>query len=325
MKQKFTRKLFSITTAITIVSLSLFSFCANKTYADDVPTHTLTIENETMNNKSGEFTYKIKILGWNTLFEDKISSFYRGSDDEICGAYLENENDINSTKIEELGEEYFGYGFYLRIFEDGQLSYPRHFEYFYDRFVDGSGEYLIYPDYIGSNTSYLEPCWNFNETTERLSVQVYNHLDLSPYGGIYVPNEEEKSPEEDYYIFTLSSNESKTIPVPEGYDYSIEQLTQDGWELVSINDDKTAINVSGVMGSENITYTFLNRKTTIDPTDPTPPENPTNPENPTPDITVPNTGKTSAEFSATKTGIILLAVIATTIRIAYLVHRYRKS
>ena len=129
-------------------------------------------------------------------------------------------------------------------------------------------------------------------------------------------------PEEDYYIFTLSSNESKTIPVPEGYDYDIEQLTLDGWQLISINGDETTTEVSGAMGSNDITYTFLNKKLVND--NENGPIIPTTPTDPT--ITVPDTGQNSASsFSTAKTGIAAFAIIVTTSRILYLIRRHQKS
>lgn len=132
--------------------------------------------------------------------------------------------------------------------------------------------------------------------------------------------------------FTLSTGESYKFwlcDVPDYY-YTVTQLPQDDWELVSLNGEEGIDTLDTFEGncrfSDNV---FLNKRLTEDPPIIEPTSEPEIAEEVKPteeiqesEITVPDTGKNTASFSATKTGIIAFAIIATISRIIYLIHKY---
>ena len=67
--------------------------------------------------------------------------------------------------------------------------------------------------------------------------------------------------EENTYSFKLKNNEKVDISIPDGYTYEIEELTSDGWQLVSINDDTSLTKAEGTV-TDNVTYTFKNKSIT---------------------------------------------------------------
>ena len=87
------------------------------------------------------------------------------------------------------------------------------------------------------------------------------------------------------YSFKLTNNEKVDISIPDGYTYEIKELTKDGWELVSINDDTSLTKAEGTV-TDNMTYTFKNKSTTeehepVEPgnNEPQEPEEPASPNN----------------------------------------------
>lgn len=90
----------------------------------------------------------------------------------------------------------------------------------------------------------------------------------------------------DMYEFTLKNGEAiKTTYIPPGYHYTIEELTPEGWRLVSI-DGKSASKVDTTSTDTKVTHTFLNSNDSK----PVPTSTPTTKKTTTPVvIPVPNT------------------------------------
>ena len=381
MKHTFIKKLFSITMIATLACLSIFSPHLHPANAEDATTHNLTITNTTVDNKNLEAAYKIK--AWKHSINEEViplGGFQYCAVNEEAGplfyvitnfsynnySYSANEWVTNfpyyssyiydAPKYNEISSALKNTTYSLYSLNEEELLYETNMQIIYD-----NKSYTVYAnfDYFDDSFDSYGDAEDFANQEYALYIidrdESFNNYDLSSSLG--------EPDEEGYYTFALGKNDSKTIPIPEGYEFELKQILPDDSELVSINGSEEPIQLSGTIDSD-ITYTFLNRNLANDeepepeipaPTDPTNPTNPTDPTNPgqdtpttpgtkptpeidptpspaspepktktEPTITVPNTGETTAPTSAAKIGIVAFTILATTTRVIYLIRRYKK-
>lgn len=350
------KKLFLATMAFTLAFLMIFAPGINQVNAEDATTYNLTITNTTVDNKNLEATYKIK--AWKHNINEEVINL---GDISTCSvndtggpsfwpeidfvynnySYSANEQVTNSSycpyehidipRYNEISSALKNTTYVLtdktvEIYEEVYSTYETNMQIAYN-----NKGYTVYTNFNNFNDVF-DPydVWTFSEEMRYLFIydsdESFNNYDfLSTLG---------EPDEEGYYTFALGNSDSKTIPIPEGYEFELKQILPDDWELVSINGSEEPVNLSGTINSD-ISYTFLNKKPTDDP-DPEPdpdPETPitlNDPETPEatgsePDLAVPNTGESTKTISAAGVGIIALTIIATTARVVYLIRRYQKT
>ena len=89
--------------------------------------------------------------------------------------------------------------------------------------------------------------------TKQVYVSDYSYMNLSPYGGTPIVDEDGDGVADDgRYLFTIDSGNSVTIPeIPYGYKYEVVERQQEGWTLKEKTNDQGTI-------IEDTTATFTN-------------------------------------------------------------------
>lgn len=293
MKNSSNRFVITISAIALVISLILIvgtkANIFNKTSYALEDNHTITIKKETKDNKQGEFTYRVK--AWK---EEKLVSSY--DYEPILYSYGES-SDISYSWEVDIYEDfiYDGVNFQQKTYhikyKDG-LMYGANAVYWVEAPLTSDwieGDLQIVPFlktfiyHVDENKTIVnEKSYNKTDLGAIITIRgnkysvvadgygdrgnheytlyvqmpryenLISYLDLSSQLGNPVG--------ENTYSFKLKNGQSIDIEVPDGYQYEIEEQTQDGWQLVSINDNTSLTKVADTSTSDK-TYVFKNIKT----------------------------------------------------------------
>ena len=259
------------TTALPGTSQDLsFSFSITYVQATNeaiVRNSQLSIKNES--SGQGEITYNVRIWGYQEIFRAEVGNgIGLGINGTDASDYHRTLLNPSTTVLSKINNN----SYYLRLYINDVISWMfnstnGNITYYEDGFFlsGGEGQHFLTSTDIYADSQYL-PTMNEGDILILKALNYYNFTDKV---FDYDLNSDIYEDDLDEYIFggyvneiTIKNGETIFLAnLPIGYRYEIEQLTPDGWELLSINGDNSLEVATGIIDNNGITYTFRNEKT----------------------------------------------------------------